>query len=534
MGGSMFVSVKSRIIFTIFFFGALCVGSMYTYLSYTFNNFSNHTAKQSLEMLSQSIFQTVTQSMMSGDPETILSTLEGAREIKGIEALDVAKSQLVLELFTSDKESFTDDTMIKQVFEQKKPQTIEKRQEGHHTIRLLNPMRAKTNCLACHTNAKEGDILGVMDLVISLDGNDADISSTKTTLLIALIVVFTVFIVMISIFFKKEVIRPLDELRLRIRALVDGDKDLTKRIEVLRENEFAQSAYAVNDFVGSVQDTVNEVKSLGHENVSIANTITEASCSIYKSVEKEGDIVTEATQKSHSIKGILDDSIIVARQTQENVSQANDNLLSSKEALHELVQEVSTFIEVENDLSDQLTHLKQDADQVKSVLGIIKDIAEQTNLLALNAAIEAARAGEHGRGFAVVADEVRKLAERTQKSLSEIEISVSTIVQSINDVSDKMSSNAQGMQRLTTISDDVEGKITQTSTAMEHSVEVAKKSLEDSKTIVVHTDEIISKIAQISEHSLSNKERLKHIEADSKRLLDVAHSLESRINEFKS
>lgn len=534
MGGTMFVSVKSRIIFTVIFFGVLSVGSMYAYLSYTFNDFSNQTAKKSLDMLSQSIFQTVTQSMMSGDPQTIQETLESARQIKGIEALDVAKSTLVLELFSSKDEAFSNDTMIRQVFEQKYSNTIENRENGHHSIRLLSPMKAQTDCLACHANAKEGDILGVMDLVISLDDNDAEISSTKTTLLIALIIVFAVFVAMISIFFKKEVISPLNELRNRIRALVDGDKDLTRRIPVVRENEFAQSAYAVNDFVGSVQETINEVKSLGRDNVSIANTITQATVTIYKSVEAEGSIVSETTQKSNSIKVILDESIVVARETQENISQANDELISSKATLHELVSEVNTFIDIENDLSDQLTHLKQDADQVKSVLGIIKDIAEQTNLLALNAAIEAARAGEHGRGFAVVADEVRKLAERTQKSLSEIEISVSTIVQSINDVSDKMNSNAKGMQKLTMISNDVEAKITHTSTAMERSVDVAKKSLEDSKTIVLHTDEIISQIAKINAHSVSNKESLKQIQGDSKRLLEVAHSLDSRINEFKS
>ena len=189
--------------------------------------------------------------MLSGDPATIQETLATARGIKGIEALNVEKSKPVLEIFSGEGETFTNDTLIKQVFASKNGQTIESKDNGHHTIRQLSPMIAKANCLACHSNVQEGDILGVMDLVISLDANDEEISTTESTLLIALILVFLVFIVMISFFFGKEVIRPLDELRARIRALVDGDKDLTRRIEVVRENEFAQSAYAVNDFVST-------------------------------------------------------------------------------------------------------------------------------------------------------------------------------------------------------------------------------------------------------------------------------------------
>ncbi|MBE0514824.1 methyl-accepting chemotaxis protein [Sulfurimonas sp.] len=530
----MLLSVKSRIIITILFFATLAIGSMYAYISYTFNNFSNKTAKQSLAMLSQSIFQTVTQSMLAGDAQVVQDTLDKARKIQGIESLDVSKSELVLEIYKKDGEAFTTSPMIRDVFASKESKTIEQNQNNNHTIQLLNPMIADQSCISCHYNAKEGDILGVMNLVVSLNANDKEISDTKMVLLITLVIAFTAFVVIISIFFSKEVIAPLDELRSRIRALVDGDKDLTKRIEVVRENEFAQSAYAVNDFVSSIQNTINDVKSLGSKNVSIANTITKASSFIYKSIEEESIIVSETTHKSKSIKEILDQSIEMAKETQQRVSHANANLDSSKEALDELVNEVEAFIEIEHDLSDRLMHLKQDADQVKSVLSVIKDIAEQTNLLALNAAIEAARAGEHGRGFAVVADEVRKLAERTQKSLTEIEISVSTIVQSINDVSDKMNENAKGMQRLTNISKDVEQKVNDTSLEMQHSIEVAVKSVEDSQTIVKHTDEIISQIAQINAHSSSNKEKVISIENDSKNLLEVAHSLDSRINEFKS
>jgi len=376
--------------------------------------------------------------------------------------------------------------------------------------------------------------LGVMDLVISLEKNDLEINKTQTILLIALSVVVIAFISVMNIFFGREVLNPLDMLRTRIGALVSGDKDLTKRLEVVKKDEFADAAKAVNNFVSMVQETVNEVKKLGQQNATIATTITNATRIISSGVEQERQIVEATTQKSHSIKEILSGAIAVSEQTQRNVANANGELLTAKDALNKLVHEVEGYIETEHEMASQLISLRNDAEQVKNVLGVIKDIADQTNLLALNAAIEAARAGEHGRGFAVVADEVRKLAERTQKSLTEIEISVGTIVQAVNDVSDRMGENADNMNELTAISNEVEDKISATSSEMERSVSVAQRSYNDSVEVVGHIEWIIDKISQINDVSESNRHSVEQIENDSKQLLEVANTLSARINEFKS
>ncbi|WP_370522961.1 methyl-accepting chemotaxis protein [Helicobacter winghamensis] len=99
-------------------------------------------------------------------------------------------------------------------------------------------------------------------------------------------------------------------------------------------------------------------------------------------------------------------------------------------------------------VNDKTTEVARQAEDIKNIVGVIKDIADQTNLLALNAAIEAARAGEHGRGFAVVADEVRKLAERTGKSLNEIEANVNVLVQGVNDMSESIKEQTQGVSQI--------------------------------------------------------------------------------------
>ncbi|MFT7003870.1 MAG: methyl-accepting chemotaxis protein [Sulfurimonas sp.] len=530
---SMLKTVKSKVIISILTLSILGLIGLPYYISTILDNLSEKTTKQSINMLSESIFQTITGSMMLGDPAAIHEAFKEARKIEGIDTLEIARSKAVIEVY-SPGEAFSTDTLIQEVMNTKKTKIIEKDKDGHHTIRIIKPMIAQTKCLSCHYNVKEGYTLGAMDLVLSLDENDGDIAATQFTLFLSLIFGAIFYAIGATIFFTKEIFTPLSSLKERISSLVSGDKDLTKRLENTYENEFGDTAKEVNKFIKMVQDTVNEVKSLGVENITIASEIEASSHVIRVSTTQEREIVFKTTQKSISIKDLLRENMNASEETQKHVKEAHSELTTAKTSLVELSSEVNAFVETENVLSNELVNLKNDADQVKDVINVIKDIAEQTNLLALNAAIEAARAGEHGRGFAVVADEVRKLAERTQRSLSEIDISVGTIVQSINDVSDKMHQNTKSIESLLNISDEVESKIHITSDAIMNSTKVADKSAKDTIKISANIEEIIEDIAKIDVISTANNTSVLSIGDDITKLVSIAQSLQSTIDKFKS
>lgn len=528
----VFSTIKSKIIASMVF-GLLIGGiSIMLYIAQGYADLAEKNSKKSLEMLSQSIFQTLRVSMNLGDPKIVEETLHATKKISGIQNLTVHKSKNVIELFglASNDNS---DAQVKKVFDTKQQDVLETFNGGHQ-VRLLSPLKATHECLACHVNVKDGDVLGVMDLTISQEENDADIAKSQISIVITMIGVAAVALLASLWFFNSAVFKPIGELTHTTQELSEGNGDLTKRLEVTSNDEIDETKKYINKFIEKIQNTVLRVKNNAETTKSIsANTLAYAK-DIYDSAHKQTEMVKESTDLVTQVNIEINASEQLAIQTTEDTQANLKTLEEMGRSLNKVVDSILSASQEEIEMSTKINSLADQTLKIKDVLEMIKDIADQTNLLALNAAIEAARAGEHGRGFAVVADEVRKLAERTQKSLTEIDATISVVVQSVGDVSENMNINARNIK---VVSDDalaVKEVADETKEKILITIETSKKAAQAAVSISHKTKSLISTMSGTMEVSIKNQSIADELMDISKELSTSSINLEDTLRGFRA
>lgn len=202
-----------------------------------------------------------------------------------------------------------------------------------------------------------------------------------------------------------------------------------------------------------VLESLSEGKFSSRANITVEGKMAE----MLEKINTLGAALQSMEQQNNEAKEVLNNNTQQLKETIESLR--SNQFVQLNGMINTTVERIQSVANKEHELSENLQNLASNAQETKQILTTIGDIADQTNLLALNAAIEAARAGEHGRGFAVVADEVRKLAERTQKSLAETAATINILIQAINDNSESLNKNMDEMVDLTTYVGSVDDKM---------------------------------------------------------------------------
>ncbi|KMT66135.1 methyl-accepting chemotaxis protein [Catenovulum maritimum] len=363
--------------------------------------------------------------------------------------------------------------------------------------------------------------------------DSSNTASALITIGIFMFVVVTVLLAVPSILISNSIKKNLTKVINSLRNIAEENGDLTVRIKVKRNDEIGQLVFWFNSFMDQLQDVIRKVVNTSLPLAELANQLQSLADQTNDTVLKQKQSASETKHSVEDMQISVKDVAESAANAADSTNQATQAATKGKEVVDLTVRKIQQMSDNSTQTASVIEQLKQDCEQVGVVLDVIRSIAEQTNLLALNAAIEAARAGEQGRGFAVVADEVRTLASRTQESTKQINETIEQLHNASNSAVQAMAIGTETAQECVDTANQageslfsINQTIHQISEMNSHIAETTEQQSVLADKIVHHTDDIYQKTSETEQSSAS-------LAQVSNELADLAAQLKATSGMFK-
>lgn len=338
---------------------------------------------------------------------------------------------------------------------------------------------------------------------------------------------------LLFIVFLRLIINSIGVLRQQLNNIAQGEGDLTQRIPVEMDDDLGKLATSFNHVLENLQAMIGSIQDLSRQLGEGASELSSAARDNNDGVTRQTDAISMVATAINEMQSAIEEvagnasrAADITKHAQEKGHNGATIIRNSSVQVQRLAAQISKAVEV-------IRKLSQDSENITSVLDVIRDIADQTNLLALNAAIEAARAGEQGRGFAVVADEVRTLAKRTQQSTEDIQTMITALQTGVSDIVAVMETGSQEAvetEKLATEAEaELQGILESMADISDMNTSVASATEEQTQVI----DEINRSVTEINDLASESMTRSSTIDRISDSLDSYARELEQQTGRFK-